>query len=67
MKAPQVLVVNAGSPITSVQDLVAAAKKNPGGLTYGSAGIGSSGHINGVLFNQAAGVDITQVPYDITG
>lgn len=63
MKAPQVLVVNADSPIATVKDLIAAAKKNPGGLTYGSAGIGSSGHINGVLFNQAAGVDITHVPY----
>lgn len=63
MKAPQVLVVNADSPIASVRDLIAAAKKNPDGLTYGSAGIGSAGHINGVLFNLAAGVTITHVPY----
>ena len=63
MKAPQVLVVNADSPIATVKDLIAAAKKNPGGITYGSAGIGSSGHINGVLFNQAAGVNMTHVPY----
>jgi tripartite-type tricarboxylate transporter receptor subunit TctC len=63
MKAPQVLVVNAGSPLTSAKDLIAAAKKSPGTLTYGSAGLGSSGHINGVLFNQTAGIDITHVPY----
>ncbi|HSQ02632.1 MAG TPA: tripartite tricarboxylate transporter substrate binding protein [Burkholderiales bacterium] len=63
MKAPQVMVVNTGSPITSVKELIAAAKKEPGALTYGSAGIGSSGHINGVLFNEAAGVKITHVPY----
>ncbi len=63
MKAPQVLVVVAGSPITTVKDLIAAAKKNPGGLTFGSAGVGSSGHIGGVLFNMAAGIDITHVPY----
>ena len=63
MKAPQVYVVVAGSPIGSVKDLIAAAKKNPGGLTYGSAGVGSSGHISGALFNQSAGVDITHVPY----
>ncbi|HEV7801055.1 MAG TPA: tripartite tricarboxylate transporter substrate binding protein [Burkholderiales bacterium] len=63
MKAPQVYVVVAGSPIGSIKDLIAAAKKNPGGLTYGSAGVGSSGHISGALFNMSAGVDITHVPY----
>jgi tripartite-type tricarboxylate transporter receptor subunit TctC len=63
MQAPQVLVVSAESSINSVKDLIAAAKKNPGGLTYGSAGIGSSGHINGFLFNQVAGVNIIHVPY----
>ena len=63
MKAPQVYVVPAGSPITSIKDLIAAAKKEPGKLTYGSAGVGSSGHVGGALFNMAAGVDITHVPY----
>ncbi|MGE5525384.1 MAG: tripartite tricarboxylate transporter substrate binding protein [Rhodospirillaceae bacterium] len=63
MKAPQVMVVNAGSPITSIKELIAAAKKAPGKLTYGSAGVGSSGHINGELFNQTAGIDIVHVPY----
>jgi tripartite-type tricarboxylate transporter receptor subunit TctC len=63
MKAPQVLVVNAGSPITSVKDLIAAAKKSAGALTFASAGIGSSGHISGELLNQAASINITHVPY----
>ena len=63
MKAPQVLVVNAGSPITSIKELIAAAKSKPGMLTFASAGIGSSGHITGELFNQTAGVAITHVPY----
>ncbi len=63
MKAPQVYVVVAGSPISSIKDLIATAKKNPGGLTYGSAGVGSAGHISGALFNMSAGVDITHVPY----
>ena len=63
MKAPQVLVVNAGSPLTSVKDLIAAAKAKPGTLTFASAGIGSSGHITGELFNQTAGINITHVPY----
>ena len=63
VKTPQVLVVNEGSPIASVKDLIAAAKKNPGALTYGSAGLGTTGHILGVYFNQAAGIDVTHVPY----
>jgi tripartite-type tricarboxylate transporter receptor subunit TctC len=63
MKAPQVMVFNAGSPITSIKELIAAAKTKPGTLTYASAGIGSSGHITGELFNQTAGITITHVPY----
>lgn len=63
MKAPQVMVVNPGSPIQSAKDLIAAAKSKPGMLTFGSAGVGSSGHINGELFNLVAGVNIVHVPY----
>ncbi len=63
LKTPQVLVVNEGSPIASVNDLIVAAKKSPGALTYGSAGLGTTGHILGVFLNQAAGIDITHVPY----
>ncbi|MDB5810788.1 MAG: hypothetical protein JWN94_2910 [Betaproteobacteria bacterium] len=63
MRAPQVLVINAGSPINSIKDLIAAAKAKPGTLTFASAGIGSSGHITGELFNQMAGVKMTHVPY----
>jgi tripartite-type tricarboxylate transporter receptor subunit TctC len=63
MKAPQVMVVNVDSSMSTIKDLIAAAKKAPGKLTYGSAGVGSSGHINGELFNQSAGVSIVHVPY----
>ena len=63
MTAPQVLVVNAGSPIGNLKDLIAAAKKAPGTVTFASAGIGSSGHICGELLNQAAGIQTTHVPY----
>jgi len=63
-KAPQVMVVNADSPLTSLKDLVALAKSSPPGkLTYATAGIGGSSHLNGELFNQMAGVKITHVPY----
>jgi tripartite-type tricarboxylate transporter receptor subunit TctC len=63
VKTPQVIVVNESSPLGSLKDLVAAAKKAPGTLTYGSAGLGTTGHILGVFFNQAAGIEVTHVPY----
>lgn len=63
VKTPQVMAVNDTSPLISLKDLIAAAKKTPGALTYGSAGIGTTGHILGAFFNQAAGIDILHVPY----
>jgi tripartite-type tricarboxylate transporter receptor subunit TctC len=62
-KASSVLVVSPGSPIKSLNDLIAMAKKDPQGVTYGSAGIGTAGHLNGYLVNMAAGIDMTHVPY----
>jgi tripartite-type tricarboxylate transporter receptor subunit TctC len=62
-KASSVLVVSPSSPVKSIGDLVALAKKNPQGLTYGSAGIGTAGHLNGHLVNLAAGINMTHVPY----
>jgi tripartite-type tricarboxylate transporter receptor subunit TctC len=62
-KASSVLVVSPGSPIKSLNDLIAIAKKNPQGVTYGSAGVGTAGHLNGHLVNVAAGIDMTHVPY----
>src|SRR5690349_10983378 len=60
---PNVLVVGASQPITSVQQLVTAAKAHPGDLKYASSGVGSTQHIAGVAFAQAAGVQIVHVPY----
>ena len=62
-KASSAIVVAAGSPLRTLNDLIAAAKKNPQGITYGSAGVGTAGHINGHLINAAAGIDMTHVPY----
>lgn len=63
-KAPQVMVVNADSSLTSLKDLVALARSSPAGtLTYATAGIGGSSHLNGELLNQMAGINITHVPY----
>ncbi|MDI6870813.1 MAG: tripartite tricarboxylate transporter substrate binding protein [Bacillota bacterium] len=61
--APNVLVVNASNPINSVKELIEAAKKKPGQLTFGSAGSGSTLHLAGELFKSMAGVDIVHVPY----
>jgi tripartite-type tricarboxylate transporter receptor subunit TctC len=46
-----------------VPELIAYAKANPGKLSYGSAGVGSSLHLAGELFKRDAGVDIVHVPY----
>jgi len=58
---PFVVVTKADSPIKTIPDLVAAAKK--GQLTYGSAGNGSVNHLLGEMFNSAAGVKMVHVPY----
>jgi len=58
-----VLVVHPSSPYKTAQELIAAAKANPGKLTFGSAGIGTGIHLAGEQFRQAAGIDIVVVPY----
>ncbi|MVW77597.1 Bug family tripartite tricarboxylate transporter substrate binding protein [Bordetella sp. 02P26C-1] len=62
-KVPHVLVVGKNSPYKSVQDVVNAMKADPGKLTYGSSGIGSTQHIAGEAFNLATGAKATHVPY----
>ncbi len=58
-----VLVVNAALPAKSVTELVAYAKANPGRLSYGSPGAGTSQHLSGELFKNLAKVDMVHVPY----
>ncbi|OVZ61290.1 hypothetical protein CDO44_06540 [Pigmentiphaga sp. NML080357] len=62
-QAPLVLVANPKTGIGSVQDLVAAARKSPGSITYASFGVGSAGHLAGELFKSLAQVDLVHVPY----
>jgi tripartite-type tricarboxylate transporter receptor subunit TctC len=57
------LFVNAGLGVSSVDELVALAKKQPGKLTFSSAGIGSPAHFGGELFKAIAGIEMTHVPY----
>jgi tripartite-type tricarboxylate transporter receptor subunit TctC len=61
--APNVLVVTPKLPIQNVSDLISYAKKNPGKLSYGSPGIGSSLHLVGELMKREASIDIVHVPY----
>jgi tripartite-type tricarboxylate transporter receptor subunit TctC len=60
---PNVFVVSATNPATSVADVIAQARAKPGELTYGSSGIGSSLHLSGVIFEQRTGVRLQHVPY----
>jgi len=60
---PNVLVVSPSTGYKTVGDLIAAAKKNPGALNFGSAGSGSGTHINGEKFKLAAGIDVVHIPY----
>jgi tripartite-type tricarboxylate transporter receptor subunit TctC len=61
--SPSAVVVNNKLPANNMKDLLAAAKKEPGKLNYGSAGVGSAGHLAVALLEHVAGVKFTQVPY----
>jgi len=64
---PYVLAVSLALPVTSVSQLVAHARANPGKVTYGSAGTGGANHLAGEMFKHAAGIDILHVPYKGNG
>jgi tripartite-type tricarboxylate transporter receptor subunit TctC len=57
------LVIKPSMPINSVKELIDYARKNPGKVSYGSTGIGSSNHLSMELFKSMAGIDIVHVPY----
>jgi tripartite-type tricarboxylate transporter receptor subunit TctC len=57
------LVVNPSLPVHNIRELVAYAKEHPGRLNYASAGSGSTNHLSAVLFERAAGIEMTHVPY----
>lgn len=60
---PLVLIVNPQIPATNLRELIDYGKKNPGKLTFASAGVGSASHLTAELFKIAAGIDILHVPY----
>ena len=65
--APIVLMVNPDIPANNVQELIAYARSRPGQINFGSAGNGSTPHLNGELFKTMAHIDIVHVPYRGTG
>ena len=64
---PSAFSVQPDSPIKTLKDLVEAAKKDPGGVTFGSTGIGTDDHLCLVLFEQATGVKLNHVPFQGAG
>jgi len=60
---PNVLVVNKNFEPKTVQQLIDLAKKKPGELNFGSAGIGGANHLSGELFAHMAGIKLTHIPY----
>ncbi|MBM3357671.1 MAG: tripartite tricarboxylate transporter substrate binding protein [Betaproteobacteria bacterium] len=60
---PGVLVVHPSLPAKTVKQFVALAKRNPGGIAYGTSGIGGFAHIATELFSHTTGIRMTHVPY----
>ena len=60
---PFVVVVKSDSPVQTVSDLIAAAKKNPRKLNYGSVGTGSVFHLAAELFSSLTGTEMTHIPF----
>jgi tripartite-type tricarboxylate transporter receptor subunit TctC len=60
---PNLLVVNKDAPFNTLPEMMAYEKANPGKLTYGSSGNGTTLHLSGELFNLMAGSKITHIPY----
>jgi tripartite-type tricarboxylate transporter receptor subunit TctC len=61
--APVAVVVHPAQPMTTLAELVELAKRMPGKLNYGSAGVGTPGHLTGEMFKTAAGIDLQHIPY----
>lgn len=61
--APVALVVHPGAPYNTLAELIAAARREPGTIPFGSAGNGTPGHLTGEMFCKAAGITLKHVPY----
>jgi tripartite-type tricarboxylate transporter receptor subunit TctC len=63
VRVPNVMEVSLSVPAETVPNFVAYAKRNPGRVNMASAGLGTTGHMNGELFKMMTGVDMLHVPY----
>ena len=63
VKVPNAIFVNNDLPVRNLRELVDLAKRQPGKLNIGSSGVGTSLHMTGELLKQAAGIDLTHVPF----
>ena len=64
---PGVMAVHPSVPVKSVKDYIELAKRKPGALTYGTAGVGTFAHVSGELLGQMTGIKLTHVPYKGSG
>jgi tripartite-type tricarboxylate transporter receptor subunit TctC len=62
-QGPVAIIVHPAQPVKTLADLVALARKQPGKLNYGTAGVGTPGHLTAEMFRAVAGIDIQHVPY----
>jgi tripartite-type tricarboxylate transporter receptor subunit TctC len=62
-RTTNVVAVRPGLPVRNMAELIARAKANPGKISYGSAGLGSSSHLAGAMLASMAGIEMTHVPY----
>jgi len=67
MRTPHIMLVHPSFPAKTVPEFIAYAKANPGKVNMGSAGIGTTNHVSGELFNMMAGVQMVHVPYRTAG
>jgi tripartite-type tricarboxylate transporter receptor subunit TctC len=67
MSAPYLLLVHPAFPAKDVKELIAVAKVKPGGLNFGSSGIGSAAHLTAERFKSMAGIQMMHVPYKGSG
>jgi tripartite-type tricarboxylate transporter receptor subunit TctC len=63
VRSPMLLVTSGASPFKSLADLIAAAKKHPGAISFGTSGIGTTNHLGVALLARQAGVSFNHVPY----
>lgn len=64
--APMVIAVNPSVPASTLPELIAYAKQNPGALSYGTAGKGTVGHLSGEWLQKKAGIQLLHIPYNGT-